>query len=140
MNYIQDYQPLSHQWFVLYHLDNCKYLLLVSQFHSVMNQLNEFLFLLFYYPVGQVLAAEPQPFMVLFFFFFFFLVDHRDTDFTLSKICETATKILSHLSTVIFTTKCFVRVESCGYFVSLHIYLLFSIFTYALLFISSPVS
>ena len=72
--------------------------------------------------------------------FFLFLADHTATDFTLSKIGETATKILSHLSTVSFTTKHFVRVVSCGYVVSLHIYLLFSIFTYALLFISSPVS
>ena len=39
---------------------------------------------------------------------------HRATDFTLSKICEAATLMLSHLSTVIFTTKRFVRVESCG--------------------------
>ena len=30
--------------------------------------------------------------------------DHRATDFTLSKICESVTLILSHLSTVIFTT------------------------------------
>ena len=43
-----------------------------------------------------------------------FLADHRATDFTLSKICETATLILSRLSTVIFTTKRFVRAESCG--------------------------
>jgi len=50
---------------------------------------------------------------------FLIFADHRATDFTLSKICETATKILSHLSTVIFTTKRFVRVESCGYFVFL---------------------
>ena len=83
--------------------------------------------------------SEPQPFMVLFFSFLFFS-DLRATDFTLSKICETTTKIWSHLSTVIFTPKRFVRVESCGYFVSLHIYLSFSIITYALSFISSPVS
>ena len=51
-------------------------------------------------------------------FFSFFLADHRATYFTLSTICETSTKILSHLSTVIFTTKRFVRVESCGYFVT----------------------
>ena len=44
----------------------------------------------------------------------FFLADHRATDFTLSKICGTPTKNTSHLSTVIFTTKRFVRVESCG--------------------------
>ena len=44
--------------------------------------------------------------------FFFFLADHRATDFTLSKICGTATKNSSHLSTVIFTTKRFVRAES----------------------------
>jgi hypothetical protein len=40
----------------------------------------------------------------------FFLADHRATDFTLSKIFRTATQNLSHLSTVIFTTKSFVRV------------------------------
>ena len=45
---------------------------------------------------------------------FFFLADHRATDFTLSKICGTSTKNTSHLSTVIFTTKRFVRAESCG--------------------------
>ena len=67
----------------------------------------------------------------------FFLADHRATNFTLSKICGTPTKNTSHLSTVIFTTKCFVRAESCGYFVSLHIYLSLFIFTYLLLFISS---
>ena len=43
-----------------------------------------------------------------------FLADHRATDFTLSKICGTSTKNTSHLSTVIFTTKRFVRAESCG--------------------------
>ena len=71
---------------------------------------------------------------------FWYLRTYRATDFTLSKICDMAAKILSHFSTAIFTTKRFVRVESCGYFASLHIYLSFSIFTYALLFISSPVS
>ena len=45
---------------------------------------------------------------------FFFLADHRATDFTLSKICGTPTKNTSHLSTVIFTKKRFVRAESCG--------------------------
>ena len=55
------------------------------------------------------LAAEPQPFMIL-----FFLTDHRATDFTLSKICGTETKNSSHLSTLIFTTKRFVRAVSCG--------------------------
>ena len=44
---------------------------------------------------------------------FFFLADHRATDFTRSQICGTATKNTSHLSTVFFTTKCFVRTESC---------------------------
>ena len=48
------------------------------------------------------------------FFFSFFLADHRATDFTLSKICGTATTNSSHLLTVIFTTKRFVRAESCG--------------------------
>ena len=47
-------------------------------------------------------------------FFYFLFADHRATDFTLSKICGTATKNSSHLSTVIFTTKRFVRAESCG--------------------------
>jgi hypothetical protein len=46
-----------------------------------------------------------------FFFFSFFLTEHRATDFTLSKICETATKNSSHLSTVIFTTNRFVRIR-----------------------------
>jgi hypothetical protein len=45
---------------------------------------------------------------------YFFLADHRATDFTLSKIFGTPTKNTSHLSTVIFTTKRFVRAESCG--------------------------
>ena len=45
---------------------------------------------------------------------FFFLADHRATDFTLSKICGTPTNNTSHLSTVMFTTKRFVRAESCG--------------------------
>jgi hypothetical protein len=45
---------------------------------------------------------------------FFFLPDHRATDFTRSQICGTATKNTSHLSTVFFTTKRFVRTESCG--------------------------
>jgi hypothetical protein len=44
----------------------------------------------------------------------FFLADHRATDFILSKICGTPTKNTSHLSTVIFTIKHFVRTESCG--------------------------
>jgi hypothetical protein len=35
----------------------------------------------------------------------FYLADHRATDFTRSKICGTATKNTSHLSTVFFTTK-----------------------------------
>jgi hypothetical protein len=35
-------------------------------------------------------------------------------DFTRSQICGTATKNTSHLSTVFFTTKRFVRTESCG--------------------------
>jgi hypothetical protein len=48
------------------------------------------------------------------FIYLFFLVDHRATDFTLSKICGTPTKNTSHLSTVIFTAKRFVRAESCG--------------------------
>ena len=43
-----------------------------------------------------------------------FLADHRATDFTRSQICGTATKNTSHLSTVFFTTKRFVRTESCG--------------------------
>ena len=43
---------------------------------------------------------------------FLIFADHRATDFTLSKICETATLILSHLSTVILTTKRFVGAES----------------------------
>ena len=43
-----------------------------------------------------------------------FLADHRATDFTLSTICGTPTKNMSHLSTVIITTKRFVRAESCG--------------------------
>jgi hypothetical protein len=38
-------------------------------------------------------------------FFLSFFADHRATDFILSKICGTATKNSSHLSTVIFTTK-----------------------------------
>jgi hypothetical protein len=45
--------------------------------------------------------------------YLFFLADHRATDFTLSKICGTPTKNTSHLSTVIFTTKRFVRSEVC---------------------------
>jgi hypothetical protein len=48
------------------------------------------------------------------FIYLFFLADHRATGFTLSKICGTPTKNTSHLSTAIFTTKRFVRAESCG--------------------------
>ena len=71
---------------------------------------------------------------------FFFLADHRATDFTRSQICGAATKNTSHLSTVFFTTKRFVRAGSCGQFVSLHIYLSLSIFTYSLLLISNLLS
>jgi hypothetical protein len=55
-----------------------------------------------------------------------------------SKIFGTPTKNTSYLSTVFFTTKRFVRTESCGKFVSLHIYLSLSIFTYSLLGIIFP--
>ena len=43
---------------------------------------------------------------------FLIFADHRATDFTLSKIYETATLILSHLSKVILTTKRFVGAGS----------------------------
>ena len=67
------------------------------------------------------------------FFFLFFLADHRATDFTLSKICGTATKNSSHLSTVIFTTKRFVRAESCGSWITRFVtYLSIAPFSYLL--------
>ena len=57
-------------------------------------------------------AAEPQPFMVLFFLFFF--GGPQGYGFHRIKNLRNCAKNSSHLSTVIFTTKRFVRVESCG--------------------------
>jgi hypothetical protein len=50
---------------------------------------------------------------------------------------RTLPHVLMEHSDVIFTTKRFVRAESCEKLVSLHIYLSLFIFTYLLLFISS---
>ena len=83
--------------------------------------------------------SEPQPFMVLFFSFLFFFGPQGYGFHPIKNLRNCDQDLVAPFNSN-FHTKTLCESGSCGYFVSLHIYLSFSIITYALSFISSPVS